>query len=228
MHHAGGRSIPEHASEPHAPWAEQVADPSGAFLSWASAHWREVSSLLLGKLAEFASGRRGAVAGTEAFCIAHLCGERGETRARAIESANGEQFARASALAALGYLVRARAAMSDADMRAYLRRIRRDMGPRSNSVLWMTWASIVANLGYADMRAETTALTHNGLVPDGDFKERDFDERIELAAADATGLTGFERDLIAPLDDATSSLLWLASFEAAQAGRRLRAVVERC
>ena len=41
----------------------------------------------------------------------------------AIESDRGCEFARASALGALGYLVRAKAAMTDEDMRAFLRRI---------------------------------------------------------------------------------------------------------
>jgi Protein of unknown function (DUF1186) len=145
----------------------------------------------------------------------------------AVESPRGDEFARASALAALGYLVRARGAMSDADMRAYLRRIRRDMAPCRESVLWLTWAATVADLGYADMRSEVADLKRDGFIPEGDFNGQEFDLRIGLAQSDASGLAGFEYDLIAPLDDATSSLLSLAGFEAAQAGRRLHAIAQQ-
>ena len=262
-------------SFPYAAWddalsaLDDIANPAGEILSWASASWEEASTRLLGRLAEFAAGRRESVSGGEAFYIAHLCGEKGETRAfpilcrmiaedrhiadwlddavtetlpgilirvfdgdtamlrRAVESARGDEFARASALAALGYLVRSRGAMSDADMRAYLRRIRRDMAPWRQSVLWLTWASTVANLGYGDMRSEVAELKRDGFIPDGDFNGDEFDLRMALAQSDASGLAGFEYDLIVPLSDATSSLLWLAGSEAANAGRRLRALAKR-
>ncbi len=141
---------------------------------------------------------------------------------RAIESERGDAFARASALAALGYLVRDRCAMTDDDMRAFLRRIRRDMAPRRESVLWLTWASVVASLGYKDMRAEVASLKRDGFIPDGDFGGDDFDLRIALAQSDASGLAAFEYDFIAPLADATAAILSLAGAEAVAAGRRLR------
>jgi len=145
---------------------------------------------------------------------------------RAIESARGDDFARASALAALGYLVRAKGAMSDADMREYLRRIRRDAAPRRESVLWMTWAATVANLGYDDMRAEVAELRSEGFIPEGDFDRQAFDSRIAIARSDASGLKGFADDFIAPLDDAASALLLLGGAEAARDARRLCALVE--
>lgn len=262
-------------SFPYTTWNEALgalddaADHPDEIPSWASANWDEASTRLLGRLADFAAGRRDSVSGAEAFYIAHLCGEKGETRAfpilcraiaedrhiadwlddavteslpgilirvfdgdtallrRAVESTRGDEFARSSALAALGYLVRSRGAMSDADMRAYLHRIRRDMAPCRESVVWMTWASTVANLGYGDMRSEVAELKRDGFIPDGDFSGEEFDLRIALAASDASGLAGFEYDLIAPLSDATSSLLWLAGSQAANAGRRLRALSQR-
>lgn len=244
---------------------DAIEDPRREALSWASGHWDDASTRLIARLGEFAAGHRDAVSGAEAFYIAHLCGEKGETRAypslcrliaedrliadwlddavtetlpgilirvfdgdaallrRAIESEKGDEFARASALAAIGYLVRARGAMNDDDMRAFLRRIRRDTGPRRDSILWLTWASTVACLGYADMRAEVAGLKRDGFFPDGDFDGADFELRIVLAQSDASGLAAFGRDRIAPLVDATSALLTLAGAEAAAAGRRLRA-----
>ena len=146
---------------------------------------------------------------------------------RAIESAKGDEFARASALAALGYLVRARGAMSDDDMRAYLRRIRREAAPRRELVLWMTWATTVANLGYSDMRAEVEALNRDGLFPEGDFTREEFDLRIARAQSDASGLAGFRYDLVAPLEDASAAILSLAGAVANHSGRSLRALAER-
>ena len=128
----------------------------------------------------------------------------------AIESPTGDPFARASALAALGYLVRARGAMSDADMRAFLHSVRRDAPPRHRSILWMTWAMVAGNLGYASMRAEAAALVTEGFIPGGEFGVEDFDERIALARLDASGLAGFAQDMIAPLDDTGSGLRWMA------------------
>ena len=248
---------------------DDIEDPPSEALSWASSHWDDGSTRLIGRLAEFASRRSDAVSGAEAFYIAHLCGEKGETRAypilcgligedrriadwlddavtetlpgilirvfdgdavllrRAIESERGDEFARASALGALGYLVRARGAMSDDDMRAFLRRIRRDTAPRGDSIVWLTWAMTIACLGYADMRAEVAGLRRDGYIPEGDFSGGDFDLRIRLAQSDASGLAAFERDRIAPLADATTALLLLAGAEAAARARQLRAFLPK-
>ena len=153
---------------------DDIEDPPREILSWASANWDAVSARLIGRLGEFAAGRRKAFSEAVAFYIVHFCGEKAETRAypilcrligedrriaewlddavtetlpgilirvfngdsaplrRAVESAKGDEFARASALAALGYLVRAKGAMSDDDMRAYLMRIRQE-APRAAS-----------------------------------------------------------------------------------------------
>lgn len=145
----------------------------------------------------------------------------------AVESESGDEFARASALAALGYLVRARGVMTDAEMRAFFRRIRRDMSPRRELVLWMIWASTVASLGYAGMRTEVAQLRRQGFIPEGDFSRTDFEERIALARSDASGLAAFGYDHVAPLDDATSAILSLVGAQSAQAGRRLNAFAAR-
>ncbi|RBP09769.1 uncharacterized protein DUF1186 [Roseiarcus fermentans] len=129
----------------------------------------------------------------------------------AVVSPVGDPFARASALAALGYLVRARGAMTDAAMRAFLRRVRRDVLPRRESILWMTWATVAANLGYESLRPEVATLQRAGFIPGGDFGVEDFDARIGLTRSDASGLAGFAADLIAPLDDAQSALRWTDS-----------------
>ena len=172
------------------------------------------------------------VAGSEAFYITHLCGEKRETRAyailcrliaedagiadwlddavtetlpgilisvfdgdtvplrRAIESAQGDEFARASALAALGYLVRARLAMSDDDMRAYLLRVRREATPRRDSVFWMTWASTAANLGYRTCDFEILSSDPTASFPTATSTARR-SLRDLRSQSDAAGLSGF-------------------------------------
>ena len=248
---------------------DDIEDPPPDALSWASAHWDDASTRLVGRLRRFAAGRRDSGSGGEAFYIAHLCGENGETRAypilcrligedgriaewlddavtetlpgilirvfdgdavllrRAIESERGDEFARASALAALGYLVRARGAMSDDDMRGFLRKNPPRHGPASR-------IDPVADLGDdcreprlpGHARGGRRAQARN-FVPDDDFNGEDFDLRIGLAQSDASGLAGFERDRVAPLIDATSALLSLPGAEAAAAGRRLRALAQK-
>ncbi len=256
------------------PWVDalnalRVENPPRQMLAWAAGNWDDVSSRLIGRLGEFAAGRREVLSGAEAFYIVHFCGERAETRAysilckligedrrisewlddavtetlpgilirvfngdsaplrRAIESEKGDEFARASALAALGYLVRARGAMTDEDMRAFLARLRQEAGPRRELVLWMTWATTVANLGYSDMRSEVEALNRDGLFPEGDFTREEFDQRVARAQSDPSGLIGFRSDLIAPLEDASAAILSLTGVVASHAGRNLRAIVGR-
>ena len=131
---------------------------------------------------------------------------------RAIESSAGYEFARASALAALGYLVRSRGVMTDAEMAGYLRRIRDDFTPYGASVMWAAWAATAANLGFVELRGDVESLIGEGLVSTEVFDLDCFDQQIELALSDASGLAGFESDYVAPLDDAISALERLSTL----------------
>ena len=124
---------------------------------------------------------------------------------RAIESPAGYEFARASALAALGYLVRSRRLVGDDGMRDYLKRLRLDMQPRRRSIVWMAWAETVANLGYADLRGDVEWLIAIGFIP-GEFDLDAFDRQVLLARSDAAGLAGFESDFVSPLKNAIAAL----------------------
>jgi hypothetical protein len=124
----------------------------------------------------------------------------------AIESPLGYEFARASALAALGYLVRSRRLVGDDDMRDYLRRIRLAMQPRRCSIVWLAWAETAANLGYARLRADVERLIAVGFIPDREFDLGAFDRQVALACGDAVGLAGFDGDFINPLRDAIAAL----------------------
>ena len=134
---------------------------------------------------------------------------------QAIESETGDEFARAAALEALGYLVRAKEAMSDADMRAYLRRLRREMKPRGDSFLWTTWAATAANLGYDDLRLDVATLNKDEWIAEFEFTLTDFDGQSRLAREDGMGLGGFEADGIRPFANAIETL---SSWTAEQDG----------
>ncbi len=131
---------------------------------------------------------------------------------RAIESEDGDEFARAAALDALGYLVRARSVLSDAEMRAYLKRLRREMRPRGESFVWGAWAATAANLGYDDLRLDVATLNKDEFIGEFEFSLTDFDEQTRLAREDAAGLAGFGADGVRPFDDAIETLSsWTAS-----------------
>jgi hypothetical protein len=131
----------------------------------------------------------------------------------AIESENGEQFARAAALEALGYLVRARNVLGDDEMRAYLGRLRREMKPRGGSCVWAAWAATAANLGYDDLRPDVAALNEQGFIDEFELSPADFDEQARLAHEDGAGLAGFEADGVGPFDDAIETLASWTSGE---------------
>jgi hypothetical protein len=131
---------------------------------------------------------------------------------RAIESEEGDEFARAAALDALGYLVRARSVLSDDEMRAYLKRLRREMRPRGESYVWGTWAATAANLGYDDLRLDVATLNKDEFIGEFEFSLADFDKQMKLVREDPSGLAGFEADGVRPFDGAIETLSsWTAS-----------------
>jgi hypothetical protein len=126
----------------------------------------------------------------------------------AIEQSAGDEFARGSALAALGYLVRSKRALADEAMRELLRRLRREALPRDVPGFWSCWAETAAALGYEDLKMEAALLTKEGVLDAADFGLIDFDQVVALARRDPEGLEGFHDQKVVPLDDA------IGAFEA--------------
>jgi len=124
----------------------------------------------------------------------------------AIESPQGDEYARGSALSALGYLVRSKSALNDDAMRAFLRRLRREAKPRDIPAFWFSWADTAAALGYGDLKMELAVLTKDGLLEARDFGLDDFDEVVSLARNDPDGLAAFHGEGVGPLDDAIGKL----------------------
>lgn len=125
---------------------------------------------------------------------------------KAIEAPTGNEFARASALAALGYLARSQSVLGDAEMANYLRRLKREMKPRRQSVVWLAWASCAANLGLAELRDEVVWLDEAGFIPDHDYPSEVFDERVKMVRRDRSGLAGFHADFVRPVSSAIGAL----------------------
>ena len=124
----------------------------------------------------------------------------------AIDSANGNEFARGSALLALGYVTRSKDALDDEAMRACLRRLRREARPREIPAFWSCWAETASALGYEDLKMEVAVLTKDELLDPMDFGLEDFDRIVDLARGDPAGLAGFHGQDIRPFDDAIGTL----------------------
>lgn len=125
---------------------------------------------------------------------------------KAIESPTGSEFARASALSALGYLVRAKSVLSDAAMADYLRHLKGRMKPRRQSVIWLAWAACAANLGFAELRDEVVWLDDEGFIPDHDYPREAFSKRVKMVRRDRSGLAGFHADFVRPVTSAIGAL----------------------
>jgi uncharacterized protein len=129
-----------------------------------------------------------------------------EPLTKAIESPKGDECSRGSALLALGYLVRNKGVLSDEQMRQYLRKLYRESVPREDSGFWLTWAETAAALGYDDLRSEVATLNKDGFLLPRDFNLKDFDQTIDLARNDPSGLEGFRECRVYPLGDAVGTL----------------------
>jgi hypothetical protein len=147
-----------------------------------------------------------AVTATLHGILINLCDGDPQPLMEVVEAGAADEFARAAALQALGWLARGRAVLSDDAMRAYLMRLRREMKPREPSYVWQIWAETAANLGYDDFRSELVSLHAAGLVEPREFGLKHFDGQVKLARKNATGLAGFEADRVSPFEKAVDTL----------------------
>ncbi len=122
-----------------------------------------------------------------------------------IESTTAEEFARASALEAMGYITRI-GLIADDEMRAYLMHLRSDMRPRGESFIWTAWALTAANLGYGDYAGEVETLLGRGFISSMDIGIDDFHAQLRRATEDPKGLAGFEHDHVRPFTDTIGTL----------------------
>ncbi len=122
-----------------------------------------------------------------------------------IECATAGEFTRGAALEALAYLSRSGASTDD-EMRAYLVHLRRHMLPRGDCFVWVEWAMVAANLGYADFESEVKKLLARGWIEFRSIAIEDFRGQLGLVLADPSGMAGFKHDRIGPFTDTIGTL----------------------
>jgi uncharacterized protein len=123
--------------------------------------------------------------------LINLCDGDIEPLQRAIEAPEADEFARAAALQALAYLVRAKGVLGDDEMRAYLSRLAGEMQPRGESAVWHAWAFAIAQLGYELLRGEVARVFAKRWIDplEGSLDEFYFD--LQLARRDPDGMAAF-------------------------------------
>jgi uncharacterized protein len=125
---------------------------------------------------------------------------------RAIEAPEADEFARAAALQALAYLVRANSALDNDEMRAYLSRLAGEMQPRGESAVWHAWAFAVAQLGYEPLRGEVARVFAKRWIDPLDGALDDFYFALQLARRDPDGMAAFAAAGVEPFGSAIESL----------------------
>ena len=138
---------------------------------------------------------------------------------RAIESPKGDDFARCAALNALAYLVRAKGALGDEDMRAYLARLGQEALPREPNTIWATWAFSIAQLGYEPMRADVARVFSKHWIDEIEAELQDFYAELQLARSEPDGLAAFKGAGIRPFGSTIETLAsWSANDDAFDEG----------
>ncbi len=138
--------------------------------------------------------------------LINLCDGDVEPLQRAIEAPEADEFARAAALQALAYLVRAKRFLGDDEMRAYLSRLAGEMQPRGESAVWHAWAFAIAQLGYEPLRGEVARVFSKKLIDPLDGSLDDFYFDLQLARRDPDGMAAFAAAGVEPFGSAIESL----------------------
>ena len=138
--------------------------------------------------------------------LINICDGDVEPLQRAIESEPGDEFARGAALSALAYLVRAKHALTDDEMRAYLVKLANEMRPRDERYIWSSWAFAVAQLGYETLRAEVARVFAKGWIDKEEAELEDFYALLQLSHRDPDGLAAFHEADIRPFGETIETL----------------------
>jgi hypothetical protein len=160
----------------------------------------------------------------QGILISAYDGEAGHLQ-RVIES-SADEFVRAAALEAMGYLS-AHGAIDQGVMRDYLLKLYDEMEPREESFVWSAWALTVANLGYEDFSEKVGELFRRGFVAQWDMNRSDFDRQLRLTLADPEREAGFKADRIAPFEDAIGVLSTWYAFSEERRSTEAQRLVEK-
>jgi len=121
-----------------------------------------------------------------------------------IEDPAADEWARDSALDAMGYLART-GRIADEEMRAYLRHLHAEMQPQAESPVWLGWVLAVAHLGYEDY-AELVESVMERFIDPFCMRIEDFDHDLRRTLDDPERMAGFEFDRLGPFEGAIDRL----------------------
>ena len=136
--------------------------------------------------------------GTLAGILINVCDGDVEPLKRAIEAPEADEFARAAAMEALAYLVRAKGVLGDEEMSAYLSRLAKEMQPRAENRVWQAWAFAVAQLGYEPLRGEVARVFSKRWIDPTEASLDEFYEDLQLARNDPLGMAAISAAGIEP------------------------------
>jgi uncharacterized protein len=138
--------------------------------------------------------------------LINLCDGDAEPLKRALEAPEADEYARAAAMQALAYVVRAKGVLDDAEMRAYLSRLASEMQPRAQNSVWQAWAFAIAQLGYEPLRGEVARVFSKRWIDPLEASLDEFYEDLQLARKDADGMAAFSASGVEPFASAIESL----------------------
>jgi uncharacterized protein len=124
----------------------------------------------------------------------------------AIVSARGDEYARASGLAALAYLAQTAGVPAPNEMRAFFRKLPSEPGIVEGVVFWDVWAGLAAHLGYGELRVEVGRLNRIGRLDPHAFDVEAFDAvlaRVRKNPQDREELEGLSAK---PFENAVETL----------------------
>jgi hypothetical protein len=138
--------------------------------------------------------------------LINLCDGDAEPLKRALEAPEADEYARAAAMQALAYVVRAKGVLGDEEMRAYLSRLAKEMQPRAENGVWQAWAFAVAQLGYEPLRGEVARVFSKRWIDPLEASLDEFYFDLQLARNDPHGMAAFSASGVEPFVSAIASL----------------------
>jgi hypothetical protein len=121
-----------------------------------------------------------------------------------IEDPQADEWARHSALDAMGYLTRA-GRIANEEMRAYLLHLHAEMQPQAEHPVWIGWVMAVTHLGYEDY-AEVAGGVIERFIEPFCLRIEDFHRDLRRTLDDPERMAGFEFDRLGPFEGAIDRL----------------------
>ncbi len=125
---------------------------------------------------------------------------------RLYETSGADEAARAAALQALAYLVRARGVMSDDEMRAYLSERGEALSGGDPELVANAWVTAAGALGYDSLAADAARLFSRGAVSPALADIKTFHADLALSRATPDGLQAFREASVEPFGSTIETL----------------------